>query len=191
MNSIVTYKYDEGIFDNLKNWIFGTNWPVVYIYYNDQKAYVGETLDAIRRTEQHREEDEFDEFTSICFISNKTFNKSVILDLESFLIKYISADGTKKLTNGNAGVVDHNYFYKEAYEDDFKLIWNALVERGIVSKSIVDIENSELFKYSPYKSLNAEQQRTAHKILHHIYDINDASKESLIQVAGGAGTGDL
>ena len=26
----------------------------------------------------------------------QTFNKSVILDLESFLIKYISADGGKK-----------------------------------------------------------------------------------------------
>ena len=189
MNSIVAYKYDKNIISNLKQWVFGTNWPVVYIYYNDKKAYVGETLDAVRRTEQHSEENEFDDFTSICFISNKTFNKSVILDLESFLIKYISADGSKKLINGNAGVVDHNYFYKEAYEDDFKYIWNALIEKGIVSKSIIDIENSELFKYSPYKSLNDEQQKTAHAILQHIYEMNDASTDSLIQVCGGAGTG--
>lgn len=76
--------------------------------------YVGETLDAVRRTEQHLQEIEFNDFTDICLISNKTFNKSVVLDLESFLIKYMGSEGSRKLVNGNAGVVNHNYFYKEA-----------------------------------------------------------------------------
>ena len=150
MANIVDYAYDDKIIENISAWNYGTNWPVVYIYYNKSKAYVGETLDAVRRTEQHKAEKQFDGFTNVCLITNKTFNKSVILDLEAFLIKYVSADGSKKLINGNAGVVDHNYFYKEAYEDDFKEIWSVLIEKGIVSKSITDIENSELFKYSPY-----------------------------------------
>ncbi len=189
MANVVDYVYDENIISRVTDWNYGTNWPVVYIYYNSVKAYVGETLDAVRRTEQHKSEKQFDEFTNLCFITNKTFNKSVILDLESFLIKYISADGTKKLLNGNAGVVDHNYFYKEAYEDDFKEIWQILIEKGIVSKSLVDIENSELFKYSPYKTLNQEQQKTAYEILYRIYEINNATDKTIIQVTGGAGTG--
>lgn len=122
MSSIVQYAYKNDVISKLKEWHYGTNWPVVYIYYNATKAYVGETLDAVRRTEQHVAEKEFDEFDNICYISNKAFNKSVILDLESFLIKYMSAEGTRKLINGNTGVVDHIYFYREAYEDDFKEI---------------------------------------------------------------------
>lgn len=189
MSSVVQYSYNSDVISKLKEWHYGTNWPVVYIYYNATKAYVGETLDAVRRTEQHAAEKEFDEFDNICFISNKTFNKSVILDLESFLIKYMSAEGTRKLINGNAGVVDHNYFYRDAYADDFKEIWNELKNRGIVQKSILAIENSELFKYSPYKTLNYEQQSAAYEILRRICNINNASAQSIIQVNGGAGTG--
>lgn len=189
MPSMVNYSCDNQVIDKLKSWQYGMNWPVVYIYYNDKCAYVGESLDAVRRTEQHCQESEFNQFTNICFISNKTFNKSVILDLESFLIKYMSAEGTRQLINGNAGVVDHNYFYREAYEDDFKDIWNELLAYGIVQKSLRDIENSELYKYSPYKSLNAEQQKAAFEILKRIYEINNSSLQSLIEVTGGAGTG--
>lgn len=113
----------------------------------------------------------------------------MILDLESFLIKYMSADGTRKLINGNAGVSDHNYFYKSAYEEEFKGIWNGLVQRGIVSRSIADIENSELFKYSPYKTLNKEQEQTAYEILQDLCDANNGSAKSMVEVKGGAGTG--
>ena len=189
MSSIVNFTYDKEGVKHIAEWGYGVNWPIVYIVYNDEKAYVGETLDAVRRTEQHLQEPEFSGFTQICLISNKTFNKSVILDLESFLIKYMSADGTKELTNGNAGIVDHNYFYKEAYIDDFKEIWEELIKRGIVQKSLIDIENSELFKYSPYKTLNLEQQKAAFEILGRLYQINKASAKSIITVAGGAGTG--
>ena len=189
MINIVDYSYDNNVIKEIKKWSLGNNWPVVYIVYCEKKAYVGETLDARRRTEQHLNEVEFDCFERICFISNMTYNKSVILDLESFLIKYMSADGSKELINGNAGIYDHNYFYKEAYVDEFKDIWRELVERGIVHKSLLDIENSELYKYSPYKSLNEEQQKVAYEILGYLSQINNASKESIITVKGGAGTG--
>lgn len=77
MVSVETFKYDEKIIRNISNWAYGNNWPVVYVFYNDAQAYVGETLDAVRRTEQHRMEAEFNTFTNICIISDKTFNKSV------------------------------------------------------------------------------------------------------------------
>jgi hypothetical protein len=172
VSSIVNFPYNKENISHIREWHYGVNWPTVYIIYNSDNAYVGETLDATRRTEQHLAEEEFKEFTDICLISNMTFNKSVILDLESFLIKYMSADKSKKLINGNAGVVDHNYFYREVYEDDFREIWKILLEKGIVTQSISDIENSELFKYSPYKSLNGEQQDAAYKILSYLARVN-------------------
>ena len=189
MTSIVNYAYNKEGVKQIAEWPFGKNWPIVYIVYNDKKAYVGESLDAVRRTEQHLQEPEFNDFSQICLISDKSYNKSVVLDLESFLIKYISADGSKELTNSNAGILNHNYFYKEAYEDDFREIWNGLISRGIVQKSLIDIENSELFKYSPYKSLNAEQQKAAYEILNGIFHINNLTSQSIITVEGGAGTG--
>lgn len=189
MTSLVTFKYDDQVLDQIRKWSFGTNWPAVYIIYNEKNAYVGETLDSVRRTEQHMQESAFKDFTDICLISDKTYNKSVILNLESFLIKYMSADGTRVLTNGNAGVVNHDYFYREAYEDEFKEIWNKLIDMGIVHKSILDIENSEIYKYSPYKTLNDEQQKATYEILHMLCDINNASHKTMVEVIGGAGTG--
>lgn len=189
MSSVVDFKYDTDIISNIKEWTYGTNWPAVYIFYNDTFAYVGETLDAVKRTKQHMDEKEFDDFSRVCFISNKTFNKSVILDLESFLIKYMGAEGTKKLTNGNAGVLDHAYFYREAYEDDFREIWQLLISLGIVKQSLIDVENSSLFKYSPFKSLTSEQQTASHEILKRICEIDNASAQSIVEVIGGAGTG--
>lgn len=189
MTSVVNYTYDKNVIAKIKEWHYGTNWPSVYIIYNSKSAYVGETLDAVRRTEQHLQETAFEGFTDICLISNKTFNKSVVLDLESFLIKYMGAEGSRELINGNAGVVNHNYFYKEAYEDDFKDIWQLLIKCGIVKKGLLDIENSELFKFSPYKTLTHEQQNATYEILKRLYMVNNATKETMIQVIGGAGTG--
>ena len=185
MSSIVNYSYNAEGLSKIKEWHYGINWPAVYIIYNTDTAYVGETLDVVRRTEQHLQEDEFKQFTDICLISSKTYNKSVILDLESFLIKYMSAEESKKLINGNAGVVDHDYFYrKEAYEDDFRDVWKELVSLQIVKRSIAEIENFELFKYSPYKTLNEEQQRTAYDILKRLGEINNASQKSRIEFRG-------
>ena len=189
MISVKNFKYNNRIVRDINSWPYCTNWPIVYIYYNESSAYVGETLDAIRRTEQHKLEPDFDAFTDICLISDKTFNKSVILDLESFLIKHISAEGSKKLINSNAGIVNHNYFYREAYEDDFKEIWKSLIDLGIVSKTLFDIENSKLYQYSPYKTLSADQHRSAYEIIKFLAEVNNASNKSLIEITGGAGTG--
>ncbi len=189
MIAVKNLKYTDGVVCGINSWPYSINWPVVYIYYNDSSAYVGETLDAVRRIEQHKLEPAFDAFTDICLISDKTFNKSVILDLESFLIKYMSADGTKSLINGNAGIVDHDYFYRDAYEDDFQDVWNRLIDLGIVSKTVFDIENSDLYKYSPYKTLSRDQHKSAIEIVKFIAETNNASKASLIEVVGGAGTG--
>ncbi len=189
MISIQEYPYSAEAIRTISYWQFSTNWPVVYIMHNDTEAYVGETLDGIRRTRQHLEEDSDTEYKLICMVSDKDFNKSVILDMESFLIKYMSADGRFKLQNGNAGVADHNYFNREIYQDKLRYTWDKLIERGLAIHTLSEIENSDLFKYSPYKALTADQNDALLKILCTLRDHNNNGNRNLIVVKGGAGTG--
>ena len=107
----------------------GENWPVVYVLNNDKTAYVGETVNAVRRAEQHLANKEKRRLTEIRIISDDDFNKSVILDLESYLIKHISADGKFKMLNGNNGLQDHEYYDRSRYENEFRKIWMSLKHR--------------------------------------------------------------
>ena len=79
MLSVVNYKYDDNCVRDIENWAFGKNWPAVYIAYNENKAYVGETLDAVRRTKQHLAEDTFkDLFADPLFFQHVQFMDGVI-----------------------------------------------------------------------------------------------------------------
>ena len=171
------------------NTMVGENWPVVYVLNNDDEAYVGETVNAARRTEQHLANSAKQKLTEIRIITDKDFNKSVVLDLESYLIKHMGADGKYKLLNGNNGIQDHDYYERSAYEDKFKIIWNKLRKLGVVKNSIEDIENSELYKYSPYKSLGSEQFHAEMEILQALEEYKDDKNGCRIIVTGGAGTG--
>ena len=167
----------------------GENWPVVYVLNNDDEAYVGETVNAARRTEQHLGNSAKQSLTEIRIITDKDFNKSVVLDLESYLIKHMAADGKYRLLNGNNGIQDHDYYERSAYEDKFRTIWNKLRKMGVVNRSIEDIENSELYKYSPYKSLGSEQFHTEMEILQALEQYRHDKNGARIIVTGGAGTG--
>lgn len=166
----------------------GNNWPVVYVINNDDEAYVGETVNAARRIDQHLQNEDRQRLTEIRIISDETFNKSVILDLESFLIKYMASDGKYRLQNGNSGIRDHEYYSRLEYQDEFKKIWNALKKKGVVQNPITDIENSELYKYSPYKSLGEEQFEAEMEILK-VFSEHRHENGLTILVQGGAGTG--
>lgn len=190
MITIKEFDYGSAYIRRMEYWQYATNWPVVYIMHNDTDAYVGETLDGIRRTKQHLDEENVTEYKLICMMTDKNFNKSVALDMESFLIKYMSADGKFILHNGNVGIADHNYFNRDIYRDEFKVTWNQLIELGLANQTIEQIENSELFKYSPYKSLSYEQEDALDSILKIIYShINEKTEKKMIVVNGEAGTG--
>lgn len=167
----------------------GKDWPVVYIINNDKEAYVGETFHAKNRVEQHLANPERRSLTEIRIMSDKDFNKSVALDLEAFLIKHMSADKKYVLQNRNDGLHDHKYYNKSEYEEGFKELWKKLRKEGVVQKSINEIENSELYKYSPYKSLGPEQLSVEARILSIISEYADNDKGATIVVSGGAGTG--
>ena len=147
------FPFNESSRAMIENWHseqkeYGSNWPVVYLIHNEKEAYVGETLNAGRRAEQHWQNDDRKKLKTIHIMTDNTFNKSVILDLESFLIKYISAEGNYKLQNGNAGLSSFDYYNRTEYEQQFLKIWDKLKEIGLVSSSIAALEDSDLFKYS-------------------------------------------
>ena len=79
---------------------FGNSWPAVYIINNEHEAYIGETTNAPVRISQHLENPHRNKLDSIRILSSDTFNKSVALDLEAFLISHMSADGHFRLQNG-------------------------------------------------------------------------------------------
>lgn len=168
---------------------FRKEWPVVYIISNNEEAYVGETVDAGTRMAQHLQNPDRRKLNEVRFISDDTFNKSVVLDLESFLISHMAADSKYKLQNGNAGQQKHDYFQKYLYESKFEEIWNELKRRQIVRKDLKEIENSNLFKYSPYKSLTADQFLIASKIIKTLSEDVQAGRKSNFLINGGAGTG--
>ena len=189
MIDIETYKFDVNTLEKLAKAKYGSMWPVVYIINNENEAYVGETVNAYMRTRQHLDNPKRRILNLINIISSEKFNKSVILDLEAFLIKYMAADNKFKLQNGNGGLQNHNYYQKELYESKFKEIWNKLKEKGIVQNDLLVIENSDLFKYSPYKSLTDEQYEVVTDILKVLVEDVKNQEASTFIVNGGAGTG--
>jgi DNA replication and repair protein RecF len=105
------------------------------------------------------------------------------LDIESNLIKYFSGDGKYKLLNGNVGLANHNYYQKPQYWEVFKTIWDQLRTRGVAQHSLEHIDNSDLFKYSPYKSLTLDQHDSILKIISQL----SQKEKNTIFVEGGAG----
>ncbi len=187
-------KFDTDIYNTLKNVIHygknvGENWPVVYILNDAKEAYIGETHHANVRMSQHLTNPDRRNLTDMTLISASNFNKSVILDLESFLIKHMSADGKYWLQNGNSGLSDHDYYNRSKYESDFVKIWNELKRLGIVNHTINEIENSNLYKYSPYKSLGPDQLEAEQQILEALAKNMHNENGAAILVRGGAGTG--
>ena len=163
------------------------SWPVVYIIKDEdlKEAYVGESINAINRMKNHLENDERTKLKDLLVIGCDKFNKSAVLDIESNLIQYMSADNTYKLQNRNAGLVDHTYYQREQYSLLFQSIWAKLQEQNYAKNSLSRIDNSDLFKYSPYKSLTSDQHDSILKILSQL----SQKEKNTIFVEGGAGTG--
>ena len=163
-------------------------WPLVYIIQNDSKkiAYVGESTNAKNRINNHLANSQRTVLNTITLIGSSRFNKSATLDIESKLIEYLSAETTFTLQNGNAGLSSgHNYYEKPYYQELFKEIWSKLRDEKIVTKSLKEIQNSDLFKYSPYKALSPDQHNSVMEILRALV----TGENQIIFVEGSAGTG--
>ncbi|WP_108866334.1 DNA/RNA helicase domain-containing protein [Aquimarina aquimarini] len=183
------YDFENSLFEDFSTNHFAKDlWPLVYILSDgDTKtAYIGETTDAYSRMGAHLKHKTKSKLTSVHLITSEKFNKSATLDIESNLIKYMSGDNKFTLLNANLGLANHNYYQKkEVYWGIFNTIWNQLRAEGISKHSIEYIDNSDLFKYSPYKSLTKEQSQGLFQILQSLA----TGKYDNTIVEGGAGTG--
>ena len=187
--SISHYDFENSLFEHFNTNHFAKDlWPLVYILSDGKTktAYIGETTDAYARMSTHLKHNKKSKLTSVHLITSDKFNKSATLDIESNLIKYMSGDNVYQLLNGNLGLANHNYYQKkEVYWDIFNSIWNQLRSEGIAKHSIEHIDNSDLFKYSPYKSLTSEQSNGLHQILKSL--ATEKFENTIVE--GGAGTG--
>lgn len=161
------------------------NWPMLYILENGRKAYVGQTNSIVKRMNQHSESIVKREFTRAHFIYSDRFNQSATFDYESRLIGLMSADRQFVLTNLNAGITGIDYYDKASYDTEFLELWRDLQQKKLVKHTIDELEQSDLFKYSPYKSLTDEQRR----IVSEIVDNLRKSLDRRIVVGGMPGSG--
>lgn len=167
------------------------NWPVVYALDGDDRIYVGESANAVSRLRQHlssREKQQL-KLKGARVVLDPTFNKSVCLDLEAFLIQRLSGDGQYQVANRNVGIVDRDYYNRADYQDVFIEIFAALRADGLFSHSLPEIENSDLFKLSPFKALTEDQEIVILDILEGLFDDIEKGSASQIVIKGEPGTG--
>lgn len=185
-------KFDDQTPEQLKIDDFYRNWPVVYVLNNDSEMYIGETYHAEERMKQHLKNPDRRRLKECRVFASKDFTKSATLDIESSLIELCSSDNVKMLQNANPGLVKHNYANKEEFGQDSKLftsIWKKLIDLGLAKTDIETLKNKDIFKYSPYKSLNAEQCTARDYIIEDILEAYKNNNNKTIFVNGSAGTG--
>ncbi|MBI5004511.1 DUF2075 domain-containing protein [Candidatus Kaiserbacteria bacterium] len=185
MAQIDTFEFSPSGFEAIREYQYGRDWPVVYLLETKGEAYVGETTNLYNRSRQHYENPERKRLKRAHVITDEMYNKSATLDIEAFLIEHLAAEGSLKLQNRNDGLRNHNYFQRAEYQAKCEMIWKELMSKGLASKEIYEIENTDLFKYSPYKALTEEQYLFVRKL---VADI-ESDRATTYVVEGSPGTG--
>lgn len=166
-----------------------TNWPVVYTLDNSNDIYVGESLNVAARMRQHLDSAQKQHLRAVRVVVDDTFNKSVCLDLESYLIRLLAGDGQYRVLNRNEGITDADYYSRGQYRSTFEEIFEELFNEGVFTRTIPEIENSDLFKLSPFKALNHDQAIAVEDILEGLFDDLGSGAKSTIVIQGDPGTG--
>lgn len=168
-----------------------SNWPVVYALDGAGDVYVGETLNASSRLRQHLKSSDGRKrsMTTARVIFDETFNKSACLDLESFLIRMLAGDGTLTVINRNEGITDADYFERSRYQRQFVEIFEELRKAGMFHRTIPEIENSDLFKLSPFKALTSGQAIAVEDILDGLFADVQVGVNAINVIEGSPGTG--
>ncbi len=178
---------------SVKQWLLldkrHTNWPVVYAINGTNQVYVGETLSAASRMNQHLASEQKRALQTVRVVIDETFNKSVCLDLESYLIRLFAGDGKYQVLNANAGITDRDYYAREDYQETFREVFEELRRQGLFNGHIKDIENSDLFKLSPFKALTEDQAAAIADIVEGLLEDLASGVGSSIVIQGDPGTG--
>jgi DUF2075 family protein/predicted GIY-YIG superfamily endonuclease len=204
-------KLDESISSNIadeekQNLLI--NYPTVYIINepNGSKrvnytVYVGETNDIQRRTLQHLDADpqnreDWEQLREnndalMFIIGHQHFNKSLTLDIENRMMHYLSGVNVVSHLNNRRENAQNDYYTSEEMVPIFNKIWRKL------HRSMPDlfplqriIEESALFKASPFHKLTRNQIHAKDEILNIVDKSLSTGKENqLILVQGEAGAG--
>ena len=182
------------------------DYPTVYLIYkrdaNGQyNVYVGETNNIRQRTKQHLIEDpktrkdwkafRKEKGVNMIVIGHDQFNKSLTLDIENKMMLYMSGvTSVKKLNNRREN--DQNKYYTEEVRDNiFSKVWRKLrkLEGNLFPLERI-IQDSALFKASPFHKLTSEQIEAKDLILERLMtSLLSEQENQLILVEGEAGSG--
>lgn len=165
------------------------DWPVVYTLNDASQVYVGESLDAAGRLRQHIDGGKKSHLDEARVIVDPTFNKSACLDLESYLIGLFSGEGRYQVLNVQASSGTGNYYQRDTYRERFHEIFVKLRGEGLFSSSIEEIENSDLYKLSPFKSLTDDQGDAVVSITQGLLSSLNGGPGGSMVIEGGPGTG--
>lgn len=165
------------------------DWPVVYVLQGGKKVYVGESINARNRFNQHLASPSKAGLDTAYVVLDDSFNKSAALDLESHLVRYLAADGKFDVLNRNQGILDADYYDRNEYRARFPEIFEQLKGLGIFEHSIKEIEKSDLFKLSPYKALNQDQEQVIQSYVGDLLRHLKQETKSMSVVQGDPGTG--
>ncbi|MSN98332.1 endonuclease [Bacillus paralicheniformis] len=171
------------------------NYPIVYILYNEKKkptAYIGQTVQAARRLKNHIDDEKRKRLNRFILIGHEKFHQSATYNIESNLINYFIADNRYQLQNVSQtrSREMHNYYQKPFYNENiFQVIWEKLRKEKIVSDSLENLRNKDIYKLSPYKELSPQQLDIKNKILNFCKERIQKEGNHVIVIEGDAGTG--
>lgn len=209
--------FRDRLHDQVTNQELILEYPTVYLIYDEKAAtkqrapkfivYVGETSDIERRTQEHLGIDAKQRAdwlalkqsgnAQMMVVGNRYFNKSLTLDIENRLMLYLmSVKNVKRLDNRRFNP-QRKYFMSDYSDEIFNRIWQALRrKRADIFEDQAEIENTAIFKASPFHNLNYEQNESKVKILGKVENAlaarrNEADDQdaTVIFIAGQAGTG--
>jgi DNA replication protein DnaC len=101
----------------------------------------------------------------------------------------LAGDGANRVLNRNNGITETKYYQREMYREGFRNIFERLKADGVFTRSIPEIENSDLFKLSPFKALTEDQATSVEEIVKgFLIDVERGAK-SMIVIQGDPGTG--
>jgi Uncharacterized conserved protein len=183
-------------------------YPAVYIHSRKAEngkydVYVGETNNVFQRTREHfdmaKNEQNWqhdligNNDATVRFIGHPHFNKSLTLDVENRFMLYLNAvESTNPLKNGRSNE-QGSYYTSEEVIGTFAEIWQELHKSD--SKMFPDaatVEDSAIFKASPFHKLYPDQEEAKDAILsiiHHALMMPDEQRGQVIFVEGESGTG--
>lgn len=138
---------------------------------------------------QHLDSPTKQRLTSVRIVIDPTFNKSVCLDLESYLIQMFAGDGSSEVLNLNAGISNADYYDRSRYRETFRDVFDRLLAEGLFTRPYSEIVNSDLFKLSPFKALTPEQAAVVENVVGGYFDDLDSGDRGLTVIEGAPGTG--